>query len=279
MGDPTGDWIMTTAAELARSYRGPARRVLTAVEFDVLWEWLGLGATPVVLRLDSPGRTHSERRGIVATGWQGLRQRGLADLSGPDPEIVRLMHLLAVPTCQVELRMRLGRELRVAAAARPGTTALALRQDETVTLSSAAGPVSATLGALPAAAAGPGRAVTLPSADLEAATTEAGGPAPMAETLTRRGVDREDAERLEAMLRGVTRRGQLSVLAADQWGVLHRLPRVVGVLDTRRGRYLMQRNTAADGVEWTTLAPTDLPRLRDRLDALLAEVEARASRI
>lgn len=270
---------MTTAAELARSYRGPARRVLTAVEFDVLWEWLGLGATPVVLRLDSPGRTHSERRGIVATGWQGLRQRGLADLSGPDPEIVRLMHLLAVPTCQVELRMRLGRELRVAAAARPGTTALALRQDETVTLSSAAGPVSATLGALPAAAAGPGRAVTLPSADLEAATTEAGGPAPMAETLTRRGVDREDAERLEAMLRGVTRRGQLSVLAADQWGVLHRLPRVLGVLDTRRGRYLMQRNTAADGVEWTTLAPTDLPRLRDRLDALLAEVEARASQI
>jgi hypothetical protein len=61
--------------------------------------------------------------------------------------------------------------------------------------------------------------------------------------------------------------------------VLHRLPRVVGVLDTRRGRYLMQRNTAADGVEWTTLAPTDLPRLRDRLDALLAEVEARTRRI
>src|SRR3981189_2829157 len=106
MGDPTGDWDMTTAAGVAQRPRGPARRVLTAVEFDVLWEWLGLGATPVVLRLDSPGRTHSERRGNVASGWQGLRQRGLADLSGPDPEVVRLMHLLAVPTHQVELRMR-----------------------------------------------------------------------------------------------------------------------------------------------------------------------------
>ncbi|MDT7601622.1 MAG: hypothetical protein QOK26_3699, partial [Pseudonocardiales bacterium] len=38
---------MTAAPELDREYRGPARRVLTAVEFDVLWEWLGLGATPV----------------------------------------------------------------------------------------------------------------------------------------------------------------------------------------------------------------------------------------
>ncbi|HEX4252165.1 MAG TPA: ESX secretion-associated protein EspG, partial [Pseudonocardia sp.] len=68
---------MTAAPELDQRHRGPARRVLTAVEFDVLWEWLGLGATPVVLRLDSPGRTHTERRGIVATGWQGLRLRGL----------------------------------------------------------------------------------------------------------------------------------------------------------------------------------------------------------
>ena len=269
---------MTAAPELDRRSRGPARRVLTAVEFDVLWEWLGLGATPVVLRLDSPGRTHNERRGIVATGWQGLRQRGLADLSGPDPEIVRLMHLLAVPTHQVELRMRLGRELRVAAAARPGTTALAVRQDGTVTLSSASGPVSATLGTLPGTPAGTGRSITLPSGDLEAATGESAGGQAMAEVLVERGIDAEDAELVEAMLRGATRRGQLSVLAADQWGVLHRLRKVVGVLDTPRGRYLMQRDTAADGVEWTTLAPTDLTRLRYRMDVLLAEAEISAGR-
>ena len=268
---------MTAAPELDQRHRGPARRVLTAVEFDVLWEWVGLGATPVVLRLDSPGRTHSERRGIVATGWQGLRLRGLADLNGPDPELVRLMHLLAAPTHQVELRMRLDRELRVVASARPGSTALAVRQDGTVTLAASSGPVSAVLSSLPASRAGGGRSVTLPSADLEAATAEATDS--LAAALAERGVDAADAELVQAMLGGVTGRGQLSVLAADQWGVLHRLRKVIGVLDTRHGRYLMQRDVAADGVEWTTLAPTDLTRLRYRLDALLADAEARAFRV
>ena len=71
---------MTAAPELDRQYRGPARRVLTAVEFDVLWEWLGLGATPVVLRLDSPGRTHGERSGMCGQGEGRERnQRGEED--------------------------------------------------------------------------------------------------------------------------------------------------------------------------------------------------------
>lgn len=66
------------------------RHVLTAVEFDVLWERLGLGPTPVVLRLESPGRTLTERREVLAAGWQALRDRGLAGPSGPHPELTRL---------------------------------------------------------------------------------------------------------------------------------------------------------------------------------------------
>jgi hypothetical protein len=269
---------MTAAPDVSREHR-PGRRVLTAVEFDVLWEWLGLGATPVVLRLHSPGRTYAERRRIVAAGWHGLRERGLADVTGPDPEIVRLMHLLAMPTQQVELRMRLGRELRVVAAGRPGTTALALRQDATIALSRASHPVTAALEALPPATIGAGRVITLPSADLEAAVAEQGGGRGVAETLVARGLVEEDANQVEAMLRGTVRRGQLSVLAADPWGVLHRLRRVIGLLDTQHGRYLMQRDPAADGVDWTTLAPIDPARLRRRLDAMLAEAGARAGRV
>jgi hypothetical protein len=289
---------MTAVPELDRQPRRSARRVLTAVEFDVLWEWLGLGATPVVLRLDSPGRTHAERWRIVAAGWAGLRQRGLADLAGPDPEVVRLMHLLAVPSTQVELRMRrdpmsrqrgripgdgargrvVDTELRVVAAGGPGSTALAVRRDETVTLSSAPGPVSGVLSVLPPLRAGRGPAVTLPSTDLDAATGEPAGGRPMAEVLVDRGVDPEDAELVEALVRGAVRRGQLSALAADQWGVLHRLPKVIGVLDTRHGRYLMHRDTAPDGVEWTSLAPADPHRLHTRLDVLLAEAEVAATR-
>ncbi|GAA5150417.1 ESX secretion-associated protein EspG [Pseudonocardia eucalypti] len=270
---------MTTAPPAPhRPRRGPVRRVLTAVEFDVLWEWLGLGATPVVLRLDSPGRTHTERRGIVATGWQGLRERGLADVSGPDPEIVRLMHLLAVPTCQVELRMRMGRELRAVAAARPGATVLAVRQDETVTLSAAPGPIGAIMEAMPPAPSGPGRAVSVPSADLDAAAAESEAGLGLAEALRYRGVPAEEAELVAAMMSGERRRGQISVLAADHWGVLHRLPKIVGMFETHRGRYLIQRDTAADGVDWTTLAPTTQPSLRHRLERLLTQAESRATR-
>jgi hypothetical protein len=270
---------MTTASPIDRTRgRHPGRRVLTAVEFDVLWEWLGLGATPVVLRLSSPGRTHEERRRIVAGGWDGLRQRGLADIDGADPEIVRMRHLLAAPTWQLELRMRLGRELRVGTAGRPGAATLAVRQDETVTLDSAADPVSAALGALPAEPAGPGGSVTLPSADLEAATARAARNRSLAESLTARGTPECDATLIDGVLRAGTRRGQLSVLAADQWGVLHRHRKVLGLVDTPRGRYLMHREPAADGVEWTTLAPIDLPRLRHRVRTLLDEARDRAAR-
>lgn len=272
---------MTTASPIDRTRgRNPGRRVLTAVEFDVLWEWLGLGATPVVLRLSSPGRTHTERRRIVASGWDGLRRRGLADVDGADPEIVRMMHLLAAPTEQVELRMRLGRELRVLAAGRPGAAALAVRQDETVTLDSATDTVTAALGALPPEVGGPGGSVTLPSADLEAATGRAQRPAPrgVAEVLVARGVPECDATLIDGVLRAGTRRGQLSVLAADPWGVLHRHRKVLGLVDTPKGRYLMHREPADDGVEWTTLAPVDLTRLRHRVRALLDEARDRAAR-
>ncbi|HWC81236.1 MAG TPA: ESX secretion-associated protein EspG [Pseudonocardiaceae bacterium] len=252
--------------------------MLTAVEFDVLWEWLGLGATPVVLRLSSPGRTHEERRGIVASGWNGLRRRGLADVDGADPEIVRMMHLLAAPTEQVELRMRLGRELRVLAAGRPGAAALAVRQDETVTLGSATDPVAAALESLPPEPAGPGGSVTLPSADLESATGRAARGRNVAEVLIGRGVPECDAALLDGVLRAGTRRGQLSVLAADPWGVLHRHRKVLGLVDTPRGRYLMHREPADDGAEWTTLAPVELSRLRHRVRLLLDEARDRAAR-
>ncbi|WP_169736814.1 ESX secretion-associated protein EspG [Pseudonocardia spinosispora] len=271
---------MTAGTPIHHGYRAPERRVLTAVEFDVLWEWLGLGATPVVLQLDSPGRTHSQRRDIINAGWHGLRERGLADHSGPDPEIVRLMHLLAAPAQQVELRLRSGHDLRAVGAGQSTATALAVRQDATVALSAATQPIDAALSALPPLPPGAGRSVTLPSADLDAASSSADAGLPLAEALRDRGVDPGDAELVQAILGGITGRGQLSVLAADRWGMLHRLGKVVGVLDTRHGRYTIQRAAApGSSVEWTTLAPTDAHRLRFRVDELLTETMDRANRV
>ncbi|WP_219415673.1 ESX secretion-associated protein EspG, partial [Pseudonocardia nigra] len=243
------------------------RHVLTAVEFDVLWERLRLGPTPVVLRLESPGRTHTERRAIEAVGWQALRERGLAGPSGPDPELARLLHLLSRPVQQLELRAWWGRSVRAVAAGQPGTGALAVRQDATVTIEPCGSLPSALLGVLPPARPGPGRAATVPTDVLAAATAAPTGGIRAA--LVARDVTPTEAGLLARMLRGVEGRAQIVALTADRWGVLRRAGGVLGVLDGPRGRYAMSRSVGEDGTEWTTVAPTDVRRLRHRVAELL----------
>jgi hypothetical protein len=247
----------------------PDRWVLTAVEFDVLWEWLRLGATPVVLRMDSPGHCGAARARIVGSGWQALRERSLADASGPHPELVRLLNLLARPAAQLELRMWRGHSMRAVTAGRGNSSALAVRQDETVTLSACTGLASALIDVLPPAPAGPGRAVTVPTAVIDSA---AGTPHPAApgDRMLERVLRRSD---------GRTHRAQIAALATDRCGMLRRLPKIVGILDTAAGRYQLTKTTTADGEEWTTLAPADGDQLRERAADLLAEAREAAARI
>jgi EspG family len=244
------------------------RHVLTAVEFDVLWERLGLGPTPVVLRLESPGRTHAERRDLQEAGWQALRCRGLAGPTGPDPELARLLRLLARPVGQLELRGRWERPVRAVSAGAPGMCVLALRQDATVTLEAHGSLPGALLRALPHAAPGPGRASTVPSALLTSATAAASGTGLRA-ALLGADVPATEAGLLARMLSGITAGTQIVALVADRWGVLRRSGGVLAILDAPRGRYLLTRSTGEDGVEWTTVAPTDTRRLAHRISELL----------
>jgi hypothetical protein len=235
------------------------RHVLTTVEFDVLWEGLGLGPTPVILRLASPGRTHAERRAVQAAGWQAMRDRGLAGPSGPDPELTRLLHLLARPTEQLELRAWWDRDIRAVAAARAEAGALALP--------------SGMLGVLPPAPPGPGRSCTVPARALS------DGPATdVRATLVARGIAAGEAGLLTRMLAGAGRRAQVVALAADRWGVLRRSGGVLTVLDGPHGRYLLTRSTGEDGVEWITIAPTDERQLRHRFTELLSVAVGSAAR-
>lgn len=131
------------------------RSVLTVAEFDLLWMRLGLGAQPVALRLPSPGRADGERLEAHTAGWTALRVRGLAGPAGPDPELVRLLRLLARPWRQLELRGQWGRPMRAVAVEVPGACVLAVRQDATVALHGC-GPLPDALAAvLPPTRAGP----------------------------------------------------------------------------------------------------------------------------
>ena len=246
------------------------RRVLSLTEFDVVWRALGLGAPPVVLQLPSPGRTHTERRRVEAEVWTALRERGLADVAGPEPGLDRFLRLLAAPSLRVEVRAWGALTVRAAMADAGDDGVLARRHDDAVVVEACTSIPGAVVGLLASSPAGPGRAATVPDTELEAALRRPSG-AGLRADLVDRGVDREQAGLMARMLHGIDGRAQIAVLVPDRWGVLHRSGGLVEVLDAPRGRYLMTRTRSADGTSWTSVAPVDDRRLRQRLAELLEQ--------
>jgi hypothetical protein len=255
----------TTPGERDEPRATERRRVLSAVEFDVVWEALGLGPTPVVLQLASPGRTHTERRRIVADTWSALHARRLTGPAGPEAEVEAFLRLLAGPAARVELRAWGRSSVRAVAVATPGGEGvLARRRGDDVVLDPCPSLPSAVVGLLPPAVPGPGRAAGVPTAALAAAGVRPSS-AGLRPDLIDHGAAPDEAGAVARMLHGVDARAQVGVLAADAWGVLRRSPDVLDVVDGPRGRYLVTRS--ADG--WTTVAPTDALRLRHRIAQLL----------
>jgi hypothetical protein len=52
---------------------------------------------------------------------------------------------------------------------------------------------------------------------------------------------------------------------------------VIGFFDTVAGRYLQLRQTAPDGVAWSTISPADTRMLVNQLSDLLAGITASAT--
>jgi hypothetical protein len=246
------------------------RRVLTPVEFDVVWCALGLGAPPVVLQIPSPGRTHTARRRVEAEAWAALRDRGLAEAAGPGPgpALDRLLRLLAAPSLRVELRAWGASSVRAVVALHRDDAVLAQRHDEVVVLQQCLSVPGAVIGLLTEGRPGTGRAATVPSADLEAALHQPSG-AGLRADLVGRGVDRGEAGLIARMVHGIDRRAQIAVLTPDRGRILRRSGALVEVLDAPRGRYLLTRSRGVDGTSWTSVAPVDDRRLRQRLAELI----------
>ena len=246
------------------------RRVLSLVEFDVVWRALGLGAPPVVLQLPSPGRTHTERRRVEAEVWTALRERGLAEVAGPEPALDRSLRLLAAPSLRVEVRAWGALTVRAAMADGGDGGLLARRHDDAVVLEACTSISGAVVDLLRGGLAGPGQSASVPAAELDAALGRPSGAGIRAD-LVDRGVECEQAGLMARMLHGIDGRTQIAVLVPDRWGVLQRSGGLVEVLDAPRGRYLMSRARSVDGTSWTSVAPVDDRRLRQRLAELLEQ--------
>ncbi|GAB2733495.1 hypothetical protein GCM10027174_02740 [Salinifilum aidingensis] len=261
---------------IGESERHATRPVaLSAVELDVLVEHLDLHPVPLVLTVPSPGRTHTERARIAADAWQALIGRGLAGPTEPDPELAAHLEVLTSPAREVDARLWLGRSVRALAAGTGGQRAvLAVKDGDAITLHpvAAGGLPRQALSVLPEAPAGPGRSVSVPSADLDAAAAEAGDDVHgLTAALQSRGVRRDDAAAVTDMVRGARFQGQFGAAARDHRGNRVRAGHVVGFFDTERGRYLQLRRSTPSGQEWSTLAPVDARRLLAQVEELLTE--------
>lgn len=237
---------------------------LSAVEFDVVWRGAGLGAPPTVLRLASPGRTHTTRRRIEAEVRAALCERRPGWGTGADPDLERLLHLLAEPAIRVEVRAWGTASVRAALARGPGGAVLAQRSGDTVVLAPCPSLAGAAIAVLGTAQPGPGRAAVVAAVDLEEALHRTMG-AGLRTDLVDRGVDPAEAGLIARMLDGVDRRAQISVLVPDRLGILRRADEPLEVLDSRHGRYLTTRCRGTDGTAWTCVAPVDERRLHHRL--------------
>ncbi|MEU6701070.1 ESX secretion-associated protein EspG [Pseudonocardia sp. NPDC046786] len=247
----------------------PATRFrLTAAEFDVVWELLGLGTTPAALSVPSPGRSTDERTRGVAAVTAALRDRGLAGPRGHAPGLVRLCTLLARPERQLEVRARYGSALRAVAAGSTDGGVLAVHTGGTVIVAAAGSPAHAAVSVLPPAHPGPGPAAGMPTAELALLLSDGTD-----ETAGTGGTERSGpSARLEAVLRGPARHAQVCAVRFDRWGNPARLPGYVTVVDTARGRYRLTRDAEpGPGPEWVTLAPVSPQALRALLDQLFGD--------
>lgn len=250
---------------------------LSALEFDVLWEHLGLGEPPLILTVPSPGKTDEERAEYVQQAWSGLFGRGLGGPHSVHPELERLVRLLERPDREVDARVVGGRAMIATIA---GEAVLATFAGNTITVrSTSAVSLSGTItGLLPPAPAGPGRSVSIPTADFEAAA-KAGGTDKHAfeQALYDRGVRGDDVATLLEMIKDVIATGNFGFAMRDHLGRRRRAERVVAYFDTEDGRYANVRKPGVDGSLWTTLSPADTRRLtghvQSMIDELVAQVE------
>ncbi|NGY58435.1 ESX secretion-associated protein EspG [Lentzea sp. NEAU-D13] len=248
--------------------------IISTLEFDVLWEHLGLETMPLVLKVPSPGKTREERRAIEDQVWRQLGARGLGGPRSLDPTLEDLLHVLNRPQQEIDARMWLSdRSVRLLAAGKGQAGVLAVLDSGQLVLrpAEADGLPREALTALPTAAAGEGHSITLPSADLDAAAASATSPEDLEASLLSRGVRTADAHTLAEMVRDASNRGQFGAAARDKWGKRVRPDRVVAFYDTPKGRYLQMRRGAEGQQPWSTITPVDYRRLHHHLVELLAE--------
>jgi hypothetical protein len=249
--------------------------VLSALEFDILWEVERLPPRPGALDVPSPGMTHPERAGLVEQAWESLRARGLARGRKASGELVDMLNLFAHAKVTIDVWLWTDREIKGLAVSVGSQALLGVVDNGEVWLIPARDTLlaEAAVSVVGELAPGIGQSITLPHKILREADAEAAGDAKaMVTALEDRGVELWQAQELAGMLLGQQARGQFGVERVGRDGQLHRADNVIAFYDTDAGRYLFQLGRDSDGRDWATVTPADNQLLAQRIWEMLKTV-------
>jgi hypothetical protein len=249
--------------------------VLSALEFDVLWESERLPERHVALDVPSPGKTHTERAELVRKTWAGLAARKLAESGRATPEVADMLEVLAHPQISIDGWIWAGREVKAFAAQAGRQAQLAVIDEGQVWLipsrdSSLAESAVSVAGEM---AGGSGRSVSLPNDVVTAADNHTrGDTGKFITNLEAKGISLRDAQTLASMLVGITTRGQFGAERRHRDQRVVRADRVIAFHDTPAGRYVDLVKPSPDGRLWCTVSPADNQRLAAFVWELLEEI-------
>lgn len=253
----------------------PSSVVLSALEFDVVWESQRFPRRHVALDVPSPGVTRNQRAELVATAWAGLAERGLATGGRVDAELADRLALLAYPERSVDGWIWADREIRglAAQAGREAMLGVVDRGEVWLIPARDSSFVEAAVSMAGECPGGRGRSVSVPLDVLRAADVAAGGdPKSLIVELTELDVPLGKAQVLAGMFAGMVSRGQFGAERTVNGRAGRRADRVVAFHDTESGRYLYLTRPAADGRLWATVTPADNRTLATAVWELLDEV-------
>ncbi|MBA8926854.1 hypothetical protein BC739_004060 [Kutzneria viridogrisea] len=252
---------------------------LDYAELGVAWQRSQLPALPTVVTWRNNFVPPADPQHALDQAEARLRARGLLDRH-LDDDLYGALALLAHAPFELDLRFAAapGRELRACVTARAGHAARFLVDGDQVRIDTIPDHAATTalLSLLPAVASGPGHAVSLPTAELEAALARLAefgedSDAGFTAALRARGVRSDDARNLVALLGGErVGFGKIGVAVRDDAGRRHRSPTVLQVIDTARGRAAVYERAG-----YTVAAPADLGLLTRVTDDLLAGTRQR----
>jgi hypothetical protein len=246
---------------------------LSHLEFDFIWEHLGLGEAPYPLDVRSFGATMDERAVLRQQVRESLRAKDLHDGEVLSTRLEELLALTVRGPFSVDGQLSVGEYVRVLAAGRgPDGVLVAQTDDEYRVVPVRAGKVVAAVIALvPEEKPGPGGAARLPREVFDDAIDEyqRTGYVGLERTLTVGGISGRDLRTVITLVESARHGGgQLAANSLDTMGRRNRTP-VVNWFDTAAGRYLAHVEVTRDRVEWLTIAPADTARIEQRLTDLI----------